>query len=771
MTTAEIQRLVVRLVGDPSSYQQMVRTVEKDSKTLNSSLESNVTRSMAMKSALKGFAGQILSSVTGAVGGLGMLNNVFSGVRLAADAEKMESSFKVMLGSQEKAIKLMGDLQKFAAETPLEMSDLSRFTKMLLQAGFTAKEMVPTLRMLGDVAMGDKEKMQGMAYAFQQVKTIGRLMGGELIQLMNAGFNPLKELSRTTGKDMATLRKEMEAGKISFEMLQGAFKSATSTGGQFKDGMLEASKTIDGLFSTMMDDFNAFRREVGKTVIEGLHLKEMIAAVSVALQAMTSWWQSLPKGLQTAFVWIGLIAGAIGALAIAWPAVAAAASVAFAGLSAVLSAIGALFTPIGAAIAAVVAVVAGAVLLVVDIMGGWAKAWDTVKNAAMAFWDWLEPVREVLGLLFTTLLGLVKELYDVVAGALLHAFKVLWALVDSRVGTAIVSFEVLATTIRDYVVNGLLMVVYVLKNWQTFWNMAATAAVLALEKTRSVVMHFFISVLPPYIVWAVREFKRFWMSVGIGAAIAFKNIAANAAILGTNLPDLLTGKKNVWDIQWNKILGGWSHVVGELPKIAKRVKSPLEKVLERILGGQWKGFKDGFDKFKEEFWGGMGWEGGGGDWGVEEMEDAGKKAGEGYVAGVKQHTDQLKHVLTGSVSEAVRFSEYQDSLFKLTPTFANYTNSVKQAMDVVPTADIGMGNNWTPWTGGGGSSWNNYAPMVYDKNDQRWGGTGMGSDWGNELPASNKQKASQVEEILKQISVNTKRSADREPITIEGADL
>jgi tape measure domain-containing protein len=330
-TEQELERLVVRLMGDGSSFERMMNQAEREADHFNRTMKAGNSTLAGMTSNLKGLAAAGTTALAGLGIALGGGAIAVNGVRLAADAEKMESSFKVMLGSASKAKTLMADLQQFAAETPLEMGDLSGFAKMLLQAGVPAKDMTNTLRMLGDVAMGDREKMHGMAYAFQQVRTVGRLTGQELNQFMNAGFNPLQELSRTTGKSMAQLRGEMEKGLISFEMLQGAFRSATGEGGRFAGGMKEASTTLDGLWSTMMDDFNAFQRGIGTRLIEGLRLKELVAAGSKAFQWLTDaadkvWQWLLPVrqavGSLFAFLaeraqaaWDALVAGAQWALA------------------------------------------------------------------------------------------------------------------------------------------------------------------------------------------------------------------------------------------------------------------------------------------------------------------------------------------------------------------------------------------------------------------------------------------------------------------------
>src|SRR5690606_25401177 len=86
---------------------------------------------------------------------------------------------------------------------------------------------------IGDIAMGDANKMNSLTLAYSQMTSTGKLMGQDLLQMINAGFNPLNEISKKTGKSIGDLKKEMEQGKISANMVEKAFIGATSEGGQF----------------------------------------------------------------------------------------------------------------------------------------------------------------------------------------------------------------------------------------------------------------------------------------------------------------------------------------------------------------------------------------------------------------------------------------------------------------------------------------------------------------------------------------------------------
>ena len=124
--------------------------------------------------------------------------------------------------------------------------------------------------------MGNAERFNSLALAFAQMSATGRLMGQELLQMVNAGFNPLKTMSETTGKSMETLKDEMSKGAISADMVAKAFEDATAKGGKF-NGMLEKqSKGIKGSISNLegaiQDALNDMGEKGQGIITEGISL-------------------------------------------------------------------------------------------------------------------------------------------------------------------------------------------------------------------------------------------------------------------------------------------------------------------------------------------------------------------------------------------------------------------------------------------------------------------------------------------------------------------
>lgn len=166
------------------------------------------------------------------------------GIAYNSQMQDFQSKFKVLLGSATKANKHVAELRKLAMKTPFRTTDLAAASQQLLAFGVDSKSVSGHLRRLGDISLGNKEKFQQLGLVFGQVSSQGKLMGQDLLQFINAGFNPLKELSKMGRGTYQELKDQMAQGKISFQDVQAAIEHATSKGGQFFNGMKEGSKTF-----------------------------------------------------------------------------------------------------------------------------------------------------------------------------------------------------------------------------------------------------------------------------------------------------------------------------------------------------------------------------------------------------------------------------------------------------------------------------------------------------------------------------------------------
>lgn len=198
------------------------------------------------------------------------LGSIGWGVQLAAQAEQAEVSFEVLLGSAAKAKTIIADLRDYAAVSSFDVAGANSAAQMLANYGIQAQDILPTMKMLGDIAQGDTEKFKNLARAFGQVTGAGKLRAQEKNQFIDAGFNPLQEMERTTGKSQSQLAKDMEEGKISTLDVANAFKTATSEGGRFFGMTERQSKTTTGRFNTMKESIGNSFRELGKSILTSM---------------------------------------------------------------------------------------------------------------------------------------------------------------------------------------------------------------------------------------------------------------------------------------------------------------------------------------------------------------------------------------------------------------------------------------------------------------------------------------------------------------------
>lgn len=186
-------------------------------------------------------------------------------INVRSEIQSLSVSFETLLGSKEKADQLFGQIRKFAASTPMQMNDLAQGAQTLLGFNIEAKKVMPIMQAIGDISMGNRDKFNSLTLAFAQMSATGKLMGQDLLQMINAGFNPLTVISQQTGKSISTLKDEMSAGAISAKMVEDAFKAASAEGGKFHGMLDQQSKTLRGSISNLQGAFTDMLNDIGSS--------------------------------------------------------------------------------------------------------------------------------------------------------------------------------------------------------------------------------------------------------------------------------------------------------------------------------------------------------------------------------------------------------------------------------------------------------------------------------------------------------------------------
>ena len=306
---------------------------------------------------------------------------VKSGLDYNRSMESYLTNFKVMLGNEQLAAEKLEEIRKMAASTPFSLSDLTEGTQTLLQFGIAADDTTGVLKQLGDISLGNADKLQTLVRAYGKMSSAQKVTLENVNMMIDAGFNPLNQICDATGESMSALYKRISDGKVSFNELEAAVAAATSEGGQFYNGMLEASQTFNGRLSTLKDNVAALTGELTSGLFSALGdiivkanelvvsiteddskmaaLKETIGVLTAAVVAVTAAVLSYKASMSATTAVTALCTAATTAMAAAHKAAAAGATglqVAQAALNTVLSA-----NPIGLVVAALAALAAGLV--------------------------------------------------------------------------------------------------------------------------------------------------------------------------------------------------------------------------------------------------------------------------------------------------------------------------------------------------------------------------------------------------------------------------
>jgi tape measure domain-containing protein len=244
---------------------------------LNNVNKANTKTGADLAKSIVGYAGAYGMAVMAGqalIRGTGEL--IKNSITLAASVERVKMEFSVLVGGMDASNKLFDQMNKLAAETPLELQDITAAGKQLLSVGIPVGEITTKLRMLGDVAMGNPEKLDRLTMAFGQLRSKGVASMEQLNRFIEAGVPIMAELQKQTGQTGDEVFKMVSQGKIGFKDIETALKNMTGEGGLYHDMMQKVAETSEGKWSTAQDNFKMRLREIGK---------ELLPAVNAGLDA------------------------------------------------------------------------------------------------------------------------------------------------------------------------------------------------------------------------------------------------------------------------------------------------------------------------------------------------------------------------------------------------------------------------------------------------------------------------------------------------------
>ena len=406
-----ILKFLIKLNADKGNVVSVARQTEQQLDTINRKA-SVVGRGLRRAFSFEGFKGSLMS-----IPGMSFLMNPYTMigagiagmVRLGAQAEQTGVAFRVLVGDEEKATKMLSQITDLSARSPFSKLQLERNAQLMMNFGVASNETLKRLEQLGNISGGDAGRLSSLSLVLGQVHANGYLMGQDLLQFVNAGFNPLQELSKMTGKSMSELRELMSDGKITYQNIAQAIDHATGAGGKF-NGMMDAqSQTVAGKWNKAvsvvqtktLELYNSVKSPIGELLdLITAAIPKIFGIISALASALSSAIKFVVK-FKTEFMVLG------GIIATVW-AVCRAYTMALAAYKAVMTVVAAvtkLWTaaqwllniamdanPIGIVIAVIVALISVVVYCWMKFASFRAyllMTWDTIKAFAGIIKDYL----------------------------------------------------------------------------------------------------------------------------------------------------------------------------------------------------------------------------------------------------------------------------------------------------------------------------------------------------------------------------------------------
>ena len=216
-----------------------------------------------------GAAGLIAGPAGAAAASLVQVTKAFIDLRDASleaygSIEKIKTQMGVVFGSNVQAESVFSELSKYAVKSPFGLEDISEFSILLRQSGVYSSDLLNTLKMIGDTAGGDNEKMKRIANNYAQIVAVGKASMLDMRQFAYAGIPIYKEVADYLKVSQAELRKMISDGQVSAEVIEEVFKRMTSSGGVFNQATEKGALTLAARKQNLEDIKNLALAQIGE---------------------------------------------------------------------------------------------------------------------------------------------------------------------------------------------------------------------------------------------------------------------------------------------------------------------------------------------------------------------------------------------------------------------------------------------------------------------------------------------------------------------------
>jgi tape measure domain-containing protein len=492
----------------------------------------------------------------------GLTAGAKAGIDFNSAIEQTTVSLSTMLGSQEKANDLIGEMTAFAAKTPYEFPELADSTKKLLAFGVAQEDIIPTMTMLGDISAGLGINVSELAELYGKAKVQGRLFAEDVNQLTGRGIPVIQEFAKQFGVSESEVRGLVEAGKIGFPELQTALESLTGESGKFGGLMAAQSQTFAGQWSTLKDTINQTMGQAMKPIFDWLTGTALPAAIELLEKFSAGFAEGgLLGGIKALFAGVGESMGGF-----------------MDGVQAIMPVFQAIWDTLTTIVSTAVETIKPIIASITD----WVRShWDEISSLTSTIWETIKLVittaLELIKVVVTTALGLIKSFWTAHGDEVMEVVTVIWDLIKNAIETVMGVIQGLMKTIMALIHGDWQGAWDAIKSiGQTIWDGIKSAASTTFNAMKSALSGVWDEIKSAFQgLWD--GCKSSWDSAAewIGAIPGkikgfFSGAASWLTDIGRSIMDgLLSGIKSAWNSVAN-FLGGLGAKI-------KALKGPIEE--------------------------------------------------------------------------------------------------------------------------------------------------------------------------------------------------
>lgn len=218
-----------------------------------------------------GVSTSALAELATPIGAIGLIGGAIAGigvasVKSASELETLDTNLGTLLGSMDKGVALRKELQQYGQSTPYDTEGLAKAATTMLGYGVAQERVMPVMKQLGDIALGNKDHLNALVLAYGQMSASGKVMKQDLNQMANAGFG-VNQIAESMGVSVGKFNKMVGEGKVKIEDINKALTDATSAGGLFYQSAINSSSTFEGVMSNLGEAANNTLANIGTSLL------------------------------------------------------------------------------------------------------------------------------------------------------------------------------------------------------------------------------------------------------------------------------------------------------------------------------------------------------------------------------------------------------------------------------------------------------------------------------------------------------------------------